>query len=63
MMSNFGHLNLESVVTLFKSYCCSYYGSFFMQIITVIDLVNAVHNGTHVLEEYIICHITHIDGY
>ena len=22
MMSNFGHLNPESVVTLFKSYCC-----------------------------------------
>ena len=28
MMSNFGHLNTESVVTLFKSYCCSFYGSF-----------------------------------
>ena len=28
MMSNFGHLNPESVVTLFKSYCCSSYGSF-----------------------------------
>ena len=26
MMSNFSHLNLESVVTLFKSYCCSFYG-------------------------------------
>ena len=28
MMSNFGHLNPESAVTLFKSYCCSFYGSF-----------------------------------
>ena len=28
MMSNFGHLNHESVGTLFKSYCCSFYGSF-----------------------------------
>ena len=28
MMSNFGHLNPESVVTLFKSYCCSFYGTF-----------------------------------
>ena len=28
MMSNFSHLNPESVVTLFKSYCCSFYGSF-----------------------------------
>ena len=28
MMSNFGHLNPESVGTLFKSYCCSFYGSF-----------------------------------
>ena len=27
-MSNFGHLNPENVVTLFKSYCCSFYGSF-----------------------------------
>ena len=26
MMSNFSHLNPESVVTLFKSYCCSFYG-------------------------------------
>ena len=25
-MSNFGHLNPGSVVTLFKSYCCSFYG-------------------------------------
>ena len=25
MMSNFSHLNPESVVTLFKSYCCSFY--------------------------------------
>ena len=32
MMSNFSHLNPESVVTLFKSYCCSFYGSFFMEI-------------------------------
>ena len=24
---------------------------------------NVVHNGTNVLEEYIIFHITHIDGY
>ena len=58
MMSNFGHLNPESVVILFKSYCCSFYGN-----ITVIVLVNAVHNGTNALEEYIICHTTHIDGY
>ena len=28
----------------------------------MIVLVNAVHNGTNVLEEYIIFHITHIDG-
>ena len=28
MMSNFAHLNPESVVTLFKSYCCYFYGSF-----------------------------------
>ena len=28
MMNNFGHLNPESVVTLFKSYCGSFYGSF-----------------------------------
>ena len=28
MMSNFSHLNPASVVTLFKSYCCSFYGSF-----------------------------------
>ena len=28
MMSNFSHLNPESVVTLFKCYCCSFYGSF-----------------------------------
>ena len=28
MMSNFDHLNPESFVTLFKSYCCSFYGSF-----------------------------------
>ena len=63
MMSNFGHLNSESVVTLFKSYCCSFYGSFFNGNIAVIVLVNAVHNETNVLEEYIICYITHIDGY
>ena len=63
MMSNFRHLNPESVVTLFKSYCCSFYGSSFYRNITVIVLVNAVHNGRNVLEEYIICHITHIDGY
>ena len=31
--------------------------------ITVIVLVNDVHNGTNVLEEYILCHITHIDGF
>ena len=58
MMSNFGLLNPESVVTLFKSYCCSLYGN-----ITVIVLVNAVHNGTNVLEENITCHIKHIYGY
>ena len=28
MMNKFSHLNPESVVTLFKSYCCSFYGSF-----------------------------------
>ena len=28
MMRNVSHLNPESVVTLFKSYCCSFYGSF-----------------------------------
>ena len=28
MMSNFGRLNPESVVTLFKSYCCYFFGSF-----------------------------------
>ena len=28
MMSNLNHLNPESVVTLFKSYCCSFYGLF-----------------------------------
>ena len=27
MMSNFSHLNPESGVTLFKSYCCSFYGN------------------------------------
>ena len=32
MMSTFGHLNPDSVVTLFKSYCCSFYGSFFIEI-------------------------------
>ena len=62
MMSNFSQI--LSVVTLFKSYCCSFYGSFFYGNITVIVLENAVHNGTNVLEEYIIIfHITHIDGY
>ena len=29
----------------------------------MIDLENAVHNGTNVLEECIIFHITHIDSY
>ena len=28
MMSNFSHLNPESVVTLFKSYCCSFMVNF-----------------------------------
>ena len=31
MMSNFSHLNPESVVTLFKSYCCSFDGSFLLE--------------------------------
>ena len=35
----------------------------FYENITVIVLENAVHNGTNVLEEYIIFHKTHIDGY
>ena len=55
MMSNFSHLNPESVVTLFKSY---FYGN-----TTVIVLENAVHNGANVFEEYILFHITHIEGY
>ena len=29
----------------------------------MIVLENAVHNGTNILEEYILFHITHIDGY
>ena len=60
MMSNFGHLNPESVVTLFKSYCCSFYGSFLWKYNS--DSFGKC-NGTNVLEDYIICHITHIDGY
>ena len=43
------------IVVLFMGH---FYGN-----IIVIVLVNAVHNGTNVLEDYIICHITHIDGY
>ena len=62
MMSNFSHLNPESVVTLVKSYCCSFYGSFSWKYNSD-SLENAVHNGTNVFEEYIRFHITHIDGY
>ena len=63
MMSNFGHLNPESVVTLFKSYCCSFYGSILWKYNSD-SFGKCVHNGTNVLEEYyIICHISHIDGY
>ena len=62
MMSNFGHLSFESVVTLFNLivvlFMVHFYGN-----MTVIVLVNAVHNGTNELEEYILCHITHIDSY
>ena len=47
------YLNLIVVLFMVNSY-----GN-----ITVIVLVNSVHNGTNVLEEYILCHITHIDGY
>ena len=46
---------LNLIVVLFMGH---FYGN-----ITVIVLENAVHNGTNVLEEYIICHMTHIDGY
>ena len=61
MMSNFSQLNqvlllyLNLIVVLFMVH---FYGN-----IIVIVLENAVHNGTHVLEEYIRFHITHIDGY
>ena len=48
-------LYLNLIVVLFM---VNFYGN-----ITVIVLVNAVHNETNVLEDYIICHITHIDGY
>ena len=46
-MRNVGLLNLQSVVTLFKSYCCSFHGY-----ITVMDLENVVHDGINVFEEY-----------
>ena len=62
MMSNFSHINTESVVTLFKSYCCSFYGLFLCKYNSD-SFGNAVHNGTNVFEEYIHFHITHIDGY
>ena len=42
MLSNFGHLNPESVVTLFK-FMVHFYGN-----ITVIDLENVLRNGTNV---------------
>ena len=48
MMSNFDHLNTESVVILFKSYCFLWY--IFNENTTVMDLENAVHDGTNVLE-------------
>ena len=51
------YLNLI-VVLLWFIFMVHFYGN-----ITVIVLENDVHNGTNVLEEYIIFHITHIDGY
>ena len=48
-------LYLNLTVVLFMA---NFYGN-----ITVIVLENAVHNETNELEEYIICHITHMDGY
>ena len=65
MVINFGHLNPESVVTLFKSDCCSLYGLFLWKYNSKKDLENVVHNGPNELEdiEDILFHITHIDGY
>ena len=48
-------LYLNLIVVLFM---VNFYGN-----ITVIVLENAVNNGTNVLEEYMIFHITHIDSY
>ena len=48
-------LYLNLIVVLFMAH---FYGN-----ITVMVLENDVHNGTNVLEESILFHITHIDGY
>ena len=62
MMCNFGHLNPDSAVHLFKSYYCSIMVQFYGNI-TVMDLDNFPHIGIIILEEYMPFHIIHIDGY
>ena len=56
-------LYLNLIVVIFKNLIVVLFMVNFNGNITVIVLVNVVHNGTNVLEDYIICHITHIDGY
>ena len=63
MMSNFSHLNPESVVTLYLNRIVVLFMVHFYGNIAEIVLENAVHNGTDVFEEYIRFHITYIDGY
>ena len=44
LRSNFGKMQLSTLISLFKSYCCSFYGSHLWNLIQV-DLINVVNCG------------------
>ena len=60
LLGNFGELNPDTIGTLFKSYCCSFYGSFLWKYIAMVLHIVA-HSGINVLEGYINSHILRID--
>ena len=61
LYSNFGYLQANVLSNLFKSYCCSFYGSFYGCIIPM-DLKNVVRSGIRLFVKYFHYLISHIDG-
>ena len=61
LYSNFSHLQANVLSNLFKSYCCSFNGSF-LWLYNSNGLKNVVHSAIRLFLKYFHYLISHIDG-